>query len=57
MIPMICWHIIMGHEIWIDNEIAPEPVMAFLLLGHRKWTARIQLKKGLANKFYEKISK
>lgn len=40
---IICWHIIMGHEIWVDDGIAPETATAFLLLGDRTVTAEIQL--------------
>lgn len=54
---VICWHIIIRHETWVNGGIAPEPAMAFLLMGVRKMTAGIQLKQGLANKFCETISK
>lgn len=53
---MICWHIIIGHEIWVDDEAVPKPAVAFLLLGDRKVTAGVQLAR-LVNELCGKTSK
>ena len=54
---IICWHIIIRPETWVDGRIAPEPAIAFLLIGVGKVTAGIELKQGLVNKFCENIPK
>lgn len=51
---MIRRHIIIGHEIWVD-EIVPKPAVAFLLLGDRKVTAGVQLARASQWTLWENI--